>query len=410
MKFTAFFVLVGVLCLYKPASAQQSSELGPGYYVVVAAFSPDREDLAIRYTSSLKKRGLKASYGFNSGRGYYYVYLHYDDKLEAALAEMESTREMGDVPFNKAWVRIVTESATPSEATSGPHRPEPPPASTTPQEAEPQAVPPVPLATPVETITPEPEIEITFNEEIVQYEKITLSNTEVFLSLFNATNNRVVEGTVTVMDPERSRTIQEVAGNTYLTLPDPKNKSGKITLVCDAFGYRKITQELDHRNPLGDTVESHVELMGTTLMVYFDLIRYHRGDIGVMYNVYFYNDAALMRPESRPELEKLLRMMEENPAYRIRLHGHTNGNYHGRILTRSAGQGLFSLDGAKSSIGTAKQLSFARAEVVKEFLVENGIDPERVELKAWAGRRPLYDKHSVNAKRNVRVEVEIINE
>jgi outer membrane protein OmpA-like peptidoglycan-associated protein len=109
-------------------------------------------------------------------------------------------------------------------------------------------------------------------------------------------------------------------------------------------------------------------------------------------------------------LNSLLQLMQENPRYRIRLHGHTNGNYHGRIITVGDNKNYFSLDGSKSSIGSAKDLSYNRAEVIKEFLVSNGVETSRVEVKAWGGKRPIYDRHGVNAKKNVRVEVEILQE
>jgi outer membrane protein OmpA-like peptidoglycan-associated protein len=48
--------------------------------------------------------------------------------------------------------------------------------------------------------------------------------------------------------------------------------------------------------------------------------------------------------------------------------------------------------------------------VIKEYLVSNGIAADRIEVKAWGGKRPLYDKHSPNARQNVRVEVEINEE
>jgi outer membrane protein OmpA-like peptidoglycan-associated protein len=252
------------------------------------------------------------------------------------------------------------------------------------------------------------EIEVTENEPIKQYEKMTLGNTEVFLSLFNATNNRIVEGTIKVIDTDRAKVIKEVKGNEYLNLPDPASTSGQLTLICEAFGYRKIQQEINYPVPLADTVKDYIDLMGTTFVVNFDLVRYHRGDIATLYNVYFYNDAALMLPQSKFELNSLLQMMQENPAYRIRLHGHTNGNYHGRIISVGPDKNFFSLDGSKSGMGSAKDLSYARAEVIKEFLAANGIDPSRIEVKAWGGKRPIFDKHSVNAKKNVRVEVEIL--
>jgi outer membrane protein OmpA-like peptidoglycan-associated protein len=68
------------------------------------------------------------------------------------------------------------------------------------------------------------------------------------------------------------------------------------------------------------------------------------------------------------------------------------------------------LTGSQQKTGSAKDLSYDRAGIVKEYLVSNSIDPTRIELKAWGGRKPLYDKNSSNAKKNVRVVVEILEE
>ena len=81
-----------------------------------------------------------------------------------------------------------------------------------------------------------------------------------------------------------------------------------------------------------------------------------------------------------------------------------------KYLTVGPEKNFFSLDGAKEGMGTAKDLSRNRAEVIKDYLVSNGIEASRMEIKAWGGKRPLFDKNSANAKRNVRVEVEILEE
>ena len=47
---------------------------------------------------------------------------------------------------------------------------------------------------------------------------------------------------------------------------------------------------------------------------------------------------------------------------------------------------------------------------MKDYMASLGIDPNRMELKGWGGRRPIYDKNSANAKRNVRVAVEILED
>ena len=162
-----------------------------------------------------------------------------------------------------------------------------------------------------------------------------------------------------------------------------------------------------------DTTNYYTEMVGDTLYVQFEMVRYERGDIATMYNVYFYNDAAIMKPESKFEIESLLTMMEENESYKIRIHGHTNGSGAGKIISRKEGiDDFFSM--SKSNIiegyGSAKQLSKERGEAIKAYLVSKGIAPERMEVKAWGGKRMIHSKDGVRARKNVRVEIEIIED
>jgi len=406
MKFFTSLVAILLLVLQVTrATAQPVNELKAGYYVVVAAYAHTREDYARRYTDQLNASGYSANYGFNSKKNLYFVYLSYFSGLKESLTEMQQVRAKGQ--FTDAWVRVVSGDIMLAENTGSKPTEVKVESKQVITQPAPQPIPPV-EGPPAETIIfdepTEPE------QKIVQYPVMTLGNTEVFLSLYNATNNRVIDGEVQVIDTERNRLITTVKGNEYLILPDPKTKSGQLTLIAEVFGYRKQQVEINYPLPLRDTIKPYIELMGTTLAVKFDMIRYHRGDITTLYHVYFFNDAAIMLPESKYELTSLVNMMKENPNYRIRLHGHTNGNYHGKILQLGPDKNFFSLDGARQTIGSAKDLSFQRAETIKEYLVANGIDANRVAIKAWGGKRPLYDRHGANAKRNVRVEVEILEE
>ncbi len=404
-NFTKSVLLCGLLCISVQSFSQNPKELAPGYYVVVGAYARTRENVAQNYVEVLRLKGRQAMYGFNSKRNLYFVYLKYFDNLKDALHEMKETRKQSEFP--DAWVRVVSGDIK---------HPLPPVAETAadpaPEKAEALKPETPAIDKPVDepVAVHQPEIVVAENPTIVQHPVMTLGNTEVFLSLYNARNNRIVDGQVNVVDTDRARLITSVKGNEYLVLPDPKSKSGQLTLICEAFGYRKIQQEINYPLPLADTVKSYIDLMGTTLVINFDLVRYQKGDIGTLYNVYFYNDAALMLPESKYELNSLLQLMNENSRYRIRLHGHTNGNYTGKIFTAGPEKNLFSLEGAKQGMGSAKDLSRNRAEVIKEFLVGNGIEPSRMEIKAWGGKRPIFDKNSANAKKNVRVEVEVLEE
>lgn len=411
MTYRIFWFLSFVLTGFQQVHAQPGEELQAGYYVTVAAYSKAREDYAQKFTAKLKDKGLDARYGFNTSKNLYFVYLSYFTSLKPSLIEMQKVRDQGE--FTDAWVRVVTGDIPREDAVSiqetGKEKQNAEKVVEQPKESEqkPALVMPEKPATEEK---PEDEIEVTDNPPIVQHDPMTLGNTEVFLSLFNAANNRIVDGEVQVIDTERSRLLTTVKGNEYLILPDPKSKSGQLTLVGEVFGYRKLQHEINYPLPLADTVKPYVDLMGTTVAVLFDMVRYHKGDIATLYHVYFFNDAAIMLPESKYELNSLLQMMQENQNYRIRLHGHTNGNYHGKILGLGPDKNFFSMEGSTQSVGSAKDLSFKRAETIKEYLVANGVSAERIEIKAWGGKRPLYDKHSANAKKNVRVEVEILQE
>lgn len=405
-----------------PAFAQNRHELAPGYYVVVGAYAQSRENIAQNYVEALTRRGLQAAYGFNSSRNLYFVYLKYFDGLKEALRAMTETRKQQE--FSDAWVRVVpgvvAHAQPPNSAAPAKKPGDPSPAAVAAQQPALQEskVQPAPATKAPGAVVETPAVPassgdttaVTENAQIKQYDPINLKNTEVFLSLFHGRNNRIVDGEIKVIDTERAKLLNSVKGNEYINLPDPKSKSGQLTLIAEVFGYRKVQTEINYPLPLRDTVKQEIDLMGTTFVINFDLIRYHRGDIVTMYNVYFYNDAAIMQPESKYELNSLLELMQENPKYKIVLHGHTNGNYHGKIIVMGEGKNFFTLSGAKEAVGSAKTLSGKRAEAIKEYLVTNGIAADRVGIKAWGGKRPLYDKHSPSARKNVRVEVEIVEE
>ncbi|MCZ8217356.1 MAG: OmpA family protein [Cyclobacteriaceae bacterium] len=421
--------LAFLLMISTSSLAQNSKELAAGYYTVVGAYDNSKEDYAIRYVQTLNSKGHQADYGYNASRSLYFVYLQSHNNLKTSLEAMKKLRLESN--FKDAWVRVVpgvigqpgekerpvvmAEPVTTIPAAQPTQVAQPQPTVTTTTKTE--VVQPVQQQeaisdSPAETKEVMPE-EIVIVEEaeekIIQPQPMNLGNSEIFLSLFNAANNRIIDGDVQVIDTDRGKLLKTVKGNEYLTLPDPKNESGKVSLICDVFGYRKLQLEISHRNPQADTALAHVDMMGLSFVVSFDLVRYVKGDIRTLSHVYFFNDAAIMIPESRYEINQLLQMMTENQAMKIRLHGHTNGHYHGKIIKMGPEKSFFAVGkDAISTVGSAKDLSYERAEVIREYLIANGIAADRVEVKGWGGKKPLYDKHSANARRNVRVEVEVL--
>jgi outer membrane protein OmpA-like peptidoglycan-associated protein len=398
-----FYLSVFLIGIALPSYSQSPfTAESEGYYTIVGAFAI--KENAANLNASLQKNGMNTSYGFLASRNIYYVYALRSADVKACIEEMRELRKKPE--FWDAWVRYIREDGTSIEVPAASVEEAPQSLTETPPTELTQADPAQPQEDPASA--PE-EIVVEENEEIIQYDNVTLGNTEVFLSLYNPQNDKVANGVVQVIDAERGRLIQEVPGNTYLVLPDPKSKSGNITLIADVLGYRKVQKEMNFNNPLADT--SFITQMGTSLVANFEMVRYHTGDIRTLYNIYFYNDAAVMMPESKYELSMLLDMMQENLKYKIKLHGHTNGNYHGKIIKVGSDGDFFSVaKDAETTVGSAKELSESRAEVIKDWLVAQGIDASRIEVKAWGGKRPIFDKHSANAKKNIRVEVEVVAE
>lgn len=134
-----------------------------------------------------------------------------------------------------------------------------------------------------------------------------------------------------------------------------------------------------------------------------------KGHMETLDYIFFYRDAAILRPESKHEIDRLVQMMQSHPELRIMIHGHTNGNDKGRIIKLGEGsKDFFSLDNTVEDYGSAVKLSELRANTIKDYLVVNGINAKRMSIKAWGGKKPLYAVDDEKAEANVRVEVEVL--
>ncbi|HEY5825453.1 MAG TPA: SPOR domain-containing protein, partial [Cyclobacteriaceae bacterium] len=362
--FLAAIIFIGVVHSTLVFSQDQppKNPLNSGYYLIVAAYKSNQESYADKYVLELNQKGQHASYGYDAGRKMYYVYLDRYNEFEESLGRLGKTRREGG--FENAWVRVMKVdgqgiTASPSE------KPvvlaEAPKAEAAKKETVVVAV----QEKPAEVVTPASASEVDEAGVQPKMEPVklphTMTNTPVFLSLYSSRTNKVVPGEVQIVDVDRNVLIKKVKGNDYLLLPDPKNNTGKMMLVAEAFGYRKEQKEINFKQQITQGTEEYKDMFGNFILVDFDLVRISKGDMATLFNVYFYNDAAVMLPESQFELNSLLAMMEEKP-YKIVLHGHTNGNSQGKIITMGPDKNFFSLSGdVKEGYGSSKELSKERA-------------------------------------------------
>lgn len=70
----------------------------------------------------------------------------------------------------------------------------------------------------------------------------------------------------------------------------------------------------------------------------------------------------------------------------------------------------FTDEGAVRVRASAKELTQLRAQAVKSYLIEHGIDQDRVKMYGWGATEMLVDDNSPYAGMNDRVEIEILKD
>jgi outer membrane protein OmpA-like peptidoglycan-associated protein/tetratricopeptide (TPR) repeat protein len=108
----------------------------------------------------------------------------------------------------------------------------------------------------------------------------------------------------------------------------------------------------------------------------------------ILKNVFFETGSAELLPSSITELTRLKELLEENPGLRIRINGHTD------------------------NVGSEEDnqlLSENRAKSVYTFLLDNGIEAERLRYKGFGESQPISDNERPEGRQaNRRTEFEVI--
>jgi len=179
-------------------------------------------------------------------------------------------------------------------------------------------------------------------------------------------DNVVVAGTATA------------AGSMEFIIRSEETKDYRLSVELEGYAFVNQNVRLDGASDRERTVTRTVELRKLTT-----------GVVSVLRNIYFDFDKATFRTESYTELNKLERMMAENPNLKVEIAGHTD------------------------AVGTAaynKILSQRRAEAVKDFLTKKGIDPRRITAVGYGKTRPLAsnDDEEEGRELNRRVEFKVL--
>lgn len=106
----------------------------------------------------------------------------------------------------------------------------------------------------------------------------------------------------------------------------------------------------------------------------------------------FTEGKAELKPQGRELLDKIIRLLKELPYYNIRIEGHTDPKpidpFH------------------RYKYHSNWELSYARAVSIANYLIENGMSPERIGVAGYAAEKPRYANDTgENRAKNRRVEI-----
>lgn len=369
---------------------QQVPDLKKGMYIIVGAFQIAEN--ASQYAKSIKIKGKTPGIGRYAGNGLFYVYAYTTpDDLEFARAKRAELRKTNQ--FYDAWILYVGLKLD----------------DLTQQEETPDVVT---INKPKELKGGNINLEKPKQEEFIPPPPVRQDQNlyNYRFNVINATSLKEVPGYITIIDADRSKAMKSVSTNQTHQLEAPTTQSKEIIALCDIFGFVKEQVKFKIDDPMSSADNSIVDQSGGITTVKFTLARHKVGEVLTMYNVYFYNNAAVMKPESKFELNSLLSMLKENEKLEIKIHGHTNGNAAGKIIKLQPDDNNFfeitsnNIEG----MGSAKELSKERAFTIARWLIEQGIDGKRMDVKGWGGKKMIYKKTDSMAGKNVRVEIELL--
>lgn len=389
-----------LICMLLVAGALQpaAAQTQPNYYVVIGVFA--KLDNAVRYTNQANQKGFSAQYAINPRKQWNYVYLLQSNDKRKAYAFLIRLRAESE--YKDAWVYTGQLGEGQSTVEEKPVE-EKPVVEVKPAEEKPVEEPAKVDTAQVDTTAAKPVIEKPIEEKPVEKPVVTKPAGKPFIFKLQTADGEPVNGEVHVQESANATRYQAFKGNETVYVEAPKNARGNYVLVTQAAGYQPVSMILSYREPSPETGPDGEAI------IQIEVSKVKRGDYIDFTNVRFYRNSAILEPVAKNELDGLVDLMKESTGYKIRIHGHCNGNQDKEGSVLGSSTNFFALEPGKNKIGkfSAKELTTERAATVKAYLVSQGIAASRIDIKGEGGKIPLYPEGGTLGQYNDRIEIEI---
>jgi outer membrane protein OmpA-like peptidoglycan-associated protein len=189
---------------------------------------------------------------------------------------------------------------------------------------------------------------------------------------------------------DASVTYEDLSTGKVLGQAKPDPNTGKYKLVLPFGKNYGITAKAKGLIPASTNLDlstmkgRYLELDDRDL----SMVPLVKGNTATINNLFFDLGKATLKPESGPELKRILQVMTENKSLLIEISGHTDNTGSDEINDK---------------------LSLERANAVKENLLKGGIDTSRIRTKGYGKSKPKADNSTEEGRQiNRRVEIEIL--
>lgn len=189
-----------------------------------------------------------------------------------------------------------------------------------------------------------------------------------------------LESSIELIDNEKNITVANFKSNAstgkYLvTLPSGKNYG--LAVKCNGYMFHSenfnLPQDAEYQE----------------FVININMKKFEIGNSIVLRNIFFDFDKSTIRPESQNELNRLVKLLKDNPTLKIELSSHTD------------------------NVGTEEyntKLSFERSSSVVDYLISKGVSPGRLIPKGYGESTPIASNETEEGRQqNRRTEFKILS-
>lgn len=190
----------------------------------------------------------------------------------------------------------------------------------------------------------------------------------------------LLESDIELIDNEKHEVIAKFKSNSttgkyLISLPSGKNYG--INVNANGYLFQSENVNLPDSSAYQEIIKN---------------IKLKKLEVGtkiVLNNIFFDYDKSTLKAESKSELDRLIKLLNENQLMKIEISGHTDN---------------------KGSAAYNQKLSESRAKTVVDYLIANGINQSRLEFKGYGFTQPIFTNETETERQlNRRTEFKIIS-